>query len=79
MEALRQYNARVPEDVSIIGCDGSILCSYVIPSLTTIRTHMHQLGVDAANEVLRLIAREDGKILRIPCTIIVRQSCAIRR
>ena len=79
MDALRQFNARVPEDVSVIGCDDILLCGFVSPNLTTIRTHMNQLGTEAANEVLRLISQRGGRIIRIPSTIIVRQSCAIRR
>lgn len=79
MEALRQFDLRVPEDVSVIGCDDILLCSFVSPNLTTIRTHMHQLGAEAANEVLRLIAQGGGKTIHIPGTVVVRQSCAIRR
>ena len=79
MDALRQYNVRVPEDVSVIGCDDILLCGFVSPNLTTIRTHMRKLGTEAANEVLRLISQGGGRIIRIPGTIIVRQSCAIRK
>lgn len=78
MEALRQYGVRIPEDVSIIGCDDILLCGLINPNLTTIRTHMQELGVAAANEVLRLIAQSGGRISRIPGSIIVRQSCCIR-
>ncbi len=79
MDALRQYNVRVPDDVSVIGCDDILLCGYMTPNLTTIRTHMHELGAETAREVLRLIAQGGGRILRIPAAIVVRQSCAIRR
>ena len=79
MDALHQFNVRIPEDVSVIGCDDILLCSFVSPNLTTIRTHMQKLGVEAANEALRLITQENGQILRIPASIVVRQSCAIRR
>lgn len=78
MEALRQFDVRIPEDVSIIGCDDILLCSFTTPNLTTIRTHMDQLGIEAVNEVLRLIAQNDGRIYRIPGNIVVRQSCGIR-
>jgi len=79
MDALRQFNVRVPEDVSVIGCDDILLSSFVSPNLTTIRTHMRQLGTEAANEVLRLISQSGGRIIQIPGRIIVRQSCAIRK
>lgn len=79
MEALRQFDVRIPEDLSIIGCDDILLCGFVNPNLTTIRTHMQKLGVEAANEVLRLIFQPQGRISRISGSIIVRQTCAIRK
>ena len=78
MEALKEYNIRVPEDISVIGCDDNILASYVTPGLTTIRTHMEELGVEAARELLRLIAGSGGRITRLPGDIIVRHTCRIR-
>ena len=79
MEALRQFDVRIPQDISIIGCDDIVLCGFVQPNLTTIRTHMQDLGTVAANEVLRLITQGEGCISRIPGSIIIRQSCAIRK
>ncbi|MBQ7183424.1 MAG: LacI family DNA-binding transcriptional regulator [Clostridia bacterium] len=77
MEALKEYGIRVPEDISIIGCDDNILASYVTPALTTIRTHMEELGVEAAREVFRLITEKEGRIVRLPGDIVVRHSCRI--
>ena len=67
----------MPDDISVIGCDDNILAGYVTPGLTTIRTHMEELGVQAAREVFRLIADKEGKIIRLPGDIIVRHSCKI--
>jgi len=78
MEALKEYNIRVPEDISVIGCDDNILAAYYLPGLTTIRTHMDELGVEAARELFRLIAGNEGRIIRLPGDIIVRHSCRIR-
>ena len=78
MEALKEYSIRIPEDISIIGCDDHILSGYVAPGLTTIRTHMEELGVEAAKEIFRIIAEKEGKIIRLPGDIIVRHSCRIR-
>lgn len=78
MEALRQFGVRIPEDVSIIGCDDILLCCFTTPNLTTIRTHMNRLGTEAIREVLRLISQSGGRIFRIPGDIVVRQSCIIR-
>ena len=78
MEALKEYGIRVPEDISVIGCDDHILAGYVTPGLTTIRTHMEELGVEAAKEVFRLMAEKEGRIRRLPGDIVVRRSCGIR-
>ena len=78
MEALKEYGIRVPEDISILGCDDHILSGYVTPALTTIRTHMEQMGVEAAREIVRLMAEKDGRIIRLPGDLIVRHSCRIR-
>ena len=78
MEALRESGVRVPEDVSVIGCDDNLLCGFVTPNLTTIRTHSDQMGRQAAEEIFRLIAEGGGKIIRLPGNIIVRRSCCIR-
>ena len=78
MEALKEYRIRVPEDISVIGCDDHLLAGWVTPGLTTIRTHMERLGVEAAKEIFRLIAEKNGRILRLPGDIVVRHSCRIR-
>ncbi len=78
MEALKEYGIRVPEDISIIGCDDHMLAGYAVPGLTTIRIHMEEMGVEAAKEVFRLIAEKEGRILRLPGDIVVRHSCRIR-
>ena len=77
-KALKEYGIRVPEDISILGCDDHILSGYVTPALTTIRTHMEQMGVEAAREIVRLMAEKDGRIIRLPGDLIVRHSCRIR-
>ncbi len=78
IKALQEYHIRVPEDISVIGCDDHILSSYVTPGLTTIRTHMEELGVEAAKEVFRLIAGGNGRVQRLPGDIVVRHSCVIK-
>ena len=78
MEALKEYGIRVPEDISIIGCDDHMLSGYVAPGLTTIRTHMEELGVEAAREIFRIIAEKEGRIIRLPGDLVIRHSCRIR-
>ncbi|MGN0763445.1 MAG: substrate-binding domain-containing protein, partial [Aristaeellaceae bacterium] len=79
MEALKECDVRIPEDVSIIGCDDNEFCSMVSPALTTVRTNLTRLGELAASEILRLMNREPGQLVTIPGDLIVRQSCRFRR
>lgn len=76
MAALREAGIRVPEDVSIMGCDDIMLCAYVSPTLTTIRTHFQKTGAMAAAEAIRLIRGEEGRVVRQDGSLIVRESCA---
>lgn len=78
IDVLRELRVRVPEDISIIGCDDNVLAQYAASGLTTIRTQMNLLGQTASSEIIRLIAKESGRISRIPARIIVRRSCAAR-
>lgn len=77
IQALMEAGYRVPEDVSIIGCDDIPLCEYIEPGLTTIRTNFQTMGRRAAQEALRLIRGGEGRILIQNGCIVVRQSCAI--
>lgn len=77
MEALKENGVRIPEDISIISCDDNILCSLVTPNLTTIRTNTPKMGTKAAEEIFRLIAQGNGRIIRLPGSIIVRHSCCV--
>lgn len=79
MEALKACDVRIPEDVSIIGCDDIELCSMVSPALTTVRTNLTRLGELAASEILRLMNHEPGQLVTIPGNLIVRQSCRFHR
>lgn len=77
MAALSEAGYRVPEDVSVLGCDDITLCEYLSPGLTTIRTHFRETGVLAAEEALRLIRGEAGRVLVQEGALVVRQSCSI--
>jgi len=48
IRALRQRNLRVPEDVSVVGYDDSVLMGYTDPPLTTVRQPVLSMGIAAA-------------------------------
>lgn len=45
LEALREAGKRVPEDVSVVGFDGTEIADYASPRLTTMRVPLREIGV----------------------------------
>jgi len=52
IRALRQHHKRVPEDVSVVGYDDSIVMGYTDPPLTTVRQPILSMGVAAARTLI---------------------------
>jgi len=55
IRALREAGRRVPEDVSVMGFDDIQSAAYQNPSLTTIRQPLREMGVKAAETLLKRI------------------------
>ncbi|WP_132073449.1 LacI family DNA-binding transcriptional regulator [Sinorhizobium americanum] len=78
VDALRERGVKVPEDVSVIGFDNwEILAEQTRPPLTTIDMNLKELGREAGLMVLALaegLPAEPG-LRKLPCKLVVRQSC----
>ncbi|WP_166335881.1 LacI family DNA-binding transcriptional regulator [Sphingobacterium chungjuense] len=55
MNYLREKGLRIPQDVAIASFSGTALSTIVHPQLTTVEQPLHEMGVKAANLLLRLI------------------------
>jgi DNA-binding LacI/PurR family transcriptional regulator len=55
IRALRDYNLRVPEDVSVIGFDDIRAAAYTLPRLTTINQPLEEIGRIATQSLLNRI------------------------
>jgi DNA-binding LacI/PurR family transcriptional regulator len=55
IQALRESGKRVPEDVSVVGFDDIQSAAYHHPGLTTVRQPLREMGVVAAETLLRHI------------------------
>jgi len=53
IQALRELGLSVPEDVSVVGFDGTAFYRYFTPNLTTVHVPLHEIGARAASQVLR--------------------------
>ena len=58
MVACRQAGVRIPDDISIAGCDNTDLGATQTPALTSIRTPIVEIGRAAAEQV---VARLEGE------------------
>jgi LacI family transcriptional regulator len=74
LQAARQMDVRVPEDLSVVGFDDFEIARRLWPSLTTVRTPTREIGRLAAE---RLIGSDEGdgrdQKDRLPL-LVVRQS-----
>ncbi len=74
VEALRNAGVKVPEQVSVIGCDDIETTRLVSPSVTTIRTYFEKQGIIAVEQLIRMINGESGKLITLNGRIIPRDS-----
>jgi DNA-binding LacI/PurR family transcriptional regulator len=56
IQALRECGKRVPDDVSVVGFDDIQSAAYQNPGLTTVRQPLRQMGMVAAETLLRRIS-----------------------
>jgi len=79
MKAIREAGIKVPDDISIIGCDGIIWGEYSDPPLTTISLPRRTAGQEAARMLLRRIQghidKSKGNEVILQTPLIIRNSC----
>ncbi|WP_246080641.1 LacI family DNA-binding transcriptional regulator [Nonomuraea mesophila] len=76
-QAATECGVRVPDEVSVVGFDDSMVCEMLSPPLTTVRQPLD----DMANEAVRLVAEElthprgpAGTRIELATTLVVRGS-----
>lgn len=79
MKAFLSSGLRIPEDISLIGFDDILLCSYVHPSLTSIKQPKYEMGRTAVKFLEGVIAGnssgENEKKVVINPGLVKRLSC----
>jgi LacI family transcriptional regulator len=76
IRALREAGRRVPEDVSVVGFDDIQSAAYQNPSLTTIRQPLREMGVTAAETLLKRITTPSNT--DYPKNIVVEPELVVR-
>ncbi|MFF0483220.1 LacI family DNA-binding transcriptional regulator [Streptomyces sp. NPDC004435] len=73
IRGLRRQGRSVPEDVSVVGYDGSMITEFVDPPLTTVRQPADRLALEVGRSVLALVGNRSvpvGELLFAPELII---------
>jgi LacI family transcriptional regulator len=80
-DALRERGLGVPGAVSLVGFDNwEIVAEATRPPLTSVDMNLVELGREGGRRMLDLIAGRKWKgVDRLPCSLIVRESCGAKR
>jgi DNA-binding LacI/PurR family transcriptional regulator len=75
-DALKEEGLNVPNDVSVVGFDDSLMAPFLNPPLTTVRAPTEQVGRCAASQLFCLLEDKTPQMVTLlPTEMIVRQSC----
>ncbi len=55
MKAVKDYGLRIPEELQVLGFDDIEISSMMDPPLSTVAQPLHEMGVQAAEKVIRMI------------------------
>jgi DNA-binding LacI/PurR family transcriptional regulator len=79
-KALRDKGLKIPDDMSVVGCDDTV-GTWLSPALSTTREFPEQLGKQLVELVLKRIAQpdQDPQCVMIPTEFIKRDSCGAPR
>ncbi|MFW5982099.1 MAG: LacI family DNA-binding transcriptional regulator [Halanaerobiaceae bacterium] len=77
INAIKDAGLKVPDDFSIIGFDDIEVSKYITPSLTTVSQNTYQLGENAAELLLKMVASPNKRIspIILPSHLVKRDSC----
>lgn len=75
IEAIEDFGLRVPEDISVIGCDDINRSKFHSPAVSTVSTPKMEVGMLAVNMLMREIAGMSSEEIILNGKLILRESC----
>ncbi len=76
LRAIKEAGLRVPDDLAVVGFDGTLVSAHTDPPLTTVRQPVYDIGRQAAEMLLDAVAHPGGaeRFELIEPTLLVRRS-----
>ena len=76
MEALMARGVRIPDDVAVVGFNDDQEGRAIVPSLTTVRQPVENVGACATERLVAYIRGEQAvEQIVLPLTVVIRRSC----
>jgi DNA-binding LacI/PurR family transcriptional regulator len=69
IEALQDAGIKVPEEVSVVGFDGTEVAEYFRPRLTTVQVPLHEIGKRGAETLLDLMKHPQSEAAASTCLL----------
>lgn len=72
LQAIKELNIKVPDDIAIVGFDGIQIGQILYPKLTTVRQDSKKIGETVAQKMLRLISdpNEQNEVITLPTELL---------
>ncbi len=77
-EIIQERGLKIPKDISVVGFDDIMLAKYLSPPLTTVKVHINELGITAAELLLSKLINQNGaaeRKIKVSAELIIRKSC----
>lgn len=81
INACKNAQIQIPQDISVIGCDNTLLSNIIHPKLTTIDLKMDEIGRKAAVEIIDMIEKKSivNKKIVYDTKLVIRDSCGEKK
>jgi len=79
IHSLQEAGIQVPQQVSVIGFDGTELCDYVIPQLTAMQVPLAQIGAKAVHLLDQIIRDHSAETSEIAFPLTLREGDSVTK
>jgi LacI family transcriptional regulator len=79
MDALQEAGIAIPDDVSIVGFNGTEVCDLVTPRLTSLAVPLREIGALGMETLLGLIGGQEGSRKTILLSTHLDERLSVRR